>query len=254
MYRGTADRIKWFADRLLRRSSRLFPVHPVANVRLREMSEPVSVRLGTSDWVVLEEIFRWGAYDALFAQTLGQVRTIVDLGANVGLSVRLWQKRFPDARIIAVEPEPRNVQMLRRNVTAGPRPQDVTIVPACVAGSPRSVGLDASGGAWGVKMRDDAKSGVQVPAMTMPQILAAGDFTSIDLLKCDIEGAEAEVFADCSGWIGKVRWLAIELHPPYTKTQCLADLQRSGGRFVVRHEQDWVGQEVLILEQPAEVR
>lgn len=38
----------------------------------------------------------------------------------------------------------------------------------------------------------------------------------IDLVKCDIEGAETEVFADGSAWICRVRFLIVELqlHPP----------------------------------------
>lgn len=76
----------------------------------------------------------------------------------------------------------------------------------------------------------------------------------MDLLKCDIEGAEAEVFANCADWIERIRWLMVELHPPYDKRKCLADLERNGGRFIVRHEQQWVGQEVLLLEQPAGTR
>jgi hypothetical protein len=35
---------------------------------------------------------------------------------------------------------------------------------------------------------------------------------SIDILKIDIEGAEKEVFADSTAWLGRVRAIIIELH------------------------------------------
>lgn len=253
LYAGLGDQVKWVVDRALRRVYRLAPNlarhAPVGSVRLKGIDGPVFVRLGTSDWVVLEEIFKWGAYEALTRHPMGDVRTIVDLGANVGLSVRLWQKAFPAAKVVAVEPEPTNARMLRRNVDAGPSPRGVATVEACVAGSTRRVALDTSGGAWGVKMAADGNG--KVPAMRMEEVLAAGGMGDqpIDLMKCDVEGAEAEIFADCAAWIGRVRWLAIELHPPYDKTKLVADLARNGGHFVEQHAQDWVGQEVVLLEQ-----
>ena len=66
--------------------------------------------------------------------------------------------------------------------------------------------------------------GDAVEVMTMPQVLESTEVeSSIDLLKCDIEGAESQVLADCAGWIGRVRNLVIELHAPYTREAFLAD-------------------------------
>jgi hypothetical protein len=37
-------------------------------------------------------------------------------------------------------------------------------------------------------------------------------YSTIDILKLDIEGAEKEVFSNCDKWLGNVRILMIELH------------------------------------------
>ena len=55
----------------------------------------------------------------------------------------------------------------------------------------------------------------------------------IDLLKCDIEGAERELFEDCRSWIAQVNAIVIELHPPYTLTDLLVALKRGGADFQV---------------------
>jgi hypothetical protein len=55
----------------------------------------------------------------------------------------------------------------------------------------------------------------------------------IDLLNCDIEGAEAELFGDCSSWIKRVRHMVVELHLPYTTEAFLSALEASGTGFVV---------------------
>jgi len=49
----------------------------------------------------------------------------------------------------------------------------------------------------------------------------------IDVLKCDIEGSETEVFKDCSSWIRRVRCMAVEVHNPYRAANLRDDLCRS---------------------------
>jgi FkbM family methyltransferase len=201
-------------------------------------SHPLYARLATTDFVVLDEIFIGGEYDGLLNGDLGPVRQVVDLGANIGFSVRLWQQRFPEAKVIAVEPDAQNLEVCRRNIEAGPAPGNVSLVRACIAAAARQVYLDRSGGEYAFTMCDrqaggDAREAVQ--ALPLPQVLR--DLHAppvIDLLKCDIEGAEAEVFADCRGWINRVRTIVIELHPPYTSEQFLGDMRRNGAEFSVQ--------------------
>lgn len=45
-------------------------------------------------------------------------KVIVDLGANIGLTSTFFKKRFPQAKIIAVEPESSNFEIMQKN-TAG---------------------------------------------------------------------------------------------------------------------------------------
>jgi hypothetical protein len=102
-------------------------------------------------------------------------------------------------------------------------------------------------------MTDQKSAGGQpVEALTIPQLLerasAAG---AVDLLKCDIEGAEQELFADCSAWIGRVRNILIEVHRPYTTEMFLADLGRAGARFDVRQIDKSDTYAVLLLLGPA---
>jgi FkbM family methyltransferase len=202
-------------------------------VYLKGIDGPFYLRLGSTDWLVLEEIYFHGEYDSLSRIQLGNVRQIVDLGANVGLSVRLWRQRFPDAAVLAVEPDPENVRTLERNC---PMDGKTRVVQACVAGSARTVQIDRSNGAWGVRMVDEPSDQhrVSVKALPLSEILAEANITgSIDLLKCDIEGAEAEVFGKCAEWIGRVRALILEIHAPYTLSQWQKDIQAAGARMDV---------------------
>lgn len=230
------DWILYTYDRVLSRLKRLpLPGRGrVVAMRLRGMTQPVLVRLGTSDGAVMNEMFMAGEYDPLLQQDLRDVRLVVDLGANVGLSTRLWQRSFPASRVIAVEPDAANMAMCRRNGSAdGDRA--VTFVEACVAGRSRMVSLDRSRDEWAFQMKDEAggEAAQAVKALTMQEILhqAGESDTPIDVLKCDVEGAEIEVFANCREWIGNVRHLVVETHAPYSPQRLEADLARSGADF-----------------------
>ena len=52
----------------------------------------------------------------------------------------------------------------------------------------------------------------KVQGVTIDMILQRYGIDRISLLKLDIEGAEREVFRNCSSWIDKVDSLMIELH------------------------------------------
>jgi FkbM family methyltransferase len=205
----------------------------VARVRFRGERTSFAVRLGSSDLQLNQTITYRGEYRPLFEHDLGgPVRQIVDLGANAGFTIRLWRRKFPDARIIAVEPDESNVNMCRLNADAVGGGERVQLVRACVDGKVGTVLLDRSGLEQHYHIADevtDPARCARVDALTVPQILdRCGADEVIDLLKCDIQGAEQAVFADCAEWIGRVRNLVVELHDPYTREAFLSDLERAG--------------------------
>ena len=224
----------------------------ILRVWLKGMPEPFYVRMGTTDWYVLEEIFFDEAYKPALSGTIGEIRQIIDLGANTGFSTRLWQLKFPDARIIAVEPDEANMKMCRQNLlkeTTGNQPQ---LVQACVSGTSRRVSLDRSRGSWRFAMHEaDEAEEELIEALTLPQIMAESRMEgTIDLVKCNIEGAEEELFAHCDEWIGRVKRLAVQVHYPYTSERLLEDLRRAGSRLELYHSMDREDRsKLLFLEQ-----
>jgi FkbM family methyltransferase len=200
----------------------------IFSLELVNQRHPIQVRLGTSDWYVVEEIFITGEYQPLLDRPPGgSISTVLDLGANVGISVRLWQSVWTGAQIAAVEPDPANIEMARRNaLPISPAP---VFVQACVAGRARTVHLNRTSNEYSFRMMDGNENGEEIAALTVPQICErAGLSGEIDLLKCDVEGAEAEVFADCAAWAHRVRHMVVEVHAPYTPAKLLDDLARAG--------------------------
>lgn len=187
-----------------------------ANIRLRE---------GTSDWMTFDQVFvdedydlrslpRYGdvvrAYRAIRAS--GKAPLIVDLGANIGLSALYFSLTWPDARIVAVEPDAENFALLSANVAQSP-----SIEPRCAAAA-SSTGslaiLDPGADKNAVRTATAASGkGPTVDAVPVSAIVQAraGDCAPF-IAKIDIEGAEAELFSANLEWIDAFPLIVIELH------------------------------------------
>ncbi len=193
------------------------------------ITHPLSIRVRTTDVVVYKEIFQGGQYefDLPF-----RPRTIVDVGANTGLTSVYYTHKYPDARIIAIEPEDSNFRTLANNVAAYP-----SIVPIQAALWSRDGHISISEpdpatgayGKWGFVTHDGA--GAPVRSMTLPSVMDSMKLETIDILKVDIEGAEKEVFETSNDWMCHVRCLIIELHDRF-KPGCSAAVESAMGGFV----------------------
>ncbi|MFO0830261.1 MAG: FkbM family methyltransferase [Phycisphaerales bacterium] len=205
----------------------------VRQVRTRD-GQSYAVRLGASDLSVLYELERQHEYDGAVREFSdpGAVRCVVDMGANVGMSLRFWLRAFPRARVVGVEPDTGNVEMCRRNLALTPGGVERTdLVQACVGGQRRTVSLDRRRGAWGYRMSEGLGS-EQIPVITVEDVLARAE-GDVDLLKMDIEGAEAEVFAQPAPWLDRVHLLVIEVHAPFDEGRLRDALSRGPGAWSV---------------------
>jgi FkbM family methyltransferase len=242
-----------FRNRLLMvTKARRAPVLPIKKVRHAALEQPVFVRLGNTDLWVLSEIFVGNEYKAVVEADLGDVRQIVDLGTNAGISIRYWLKRWPDAQIIGVEPDGENYKVARLNADQHRGGAGVKLIKACVAGEEKMVMLDRSAHESMYSMKDAGGAPLSsqegIPAYPLEKILVmGGSLPMVDLLKVDIEGAEQEVFASCEPWIKRVRHMVLEVHPPYTTEQLLADCERNGQRFKIIERHASPPNEVVFL-------
>ncbi len=175
----------------------------------------VEIRPGTSDVDVFGAVFCSGAYGP--SSLKSPVCVIVDLGANIGLSSVFFAQRYPDAKIIAVEPEAGNMRMLRRNARHWPG-----IVPVHAAIWPEDTTLnlqtlDAAGNRladWAYQTVEAPTAGdAKVPALSIATLIRQHGIQQIDLLKIDIEGAEFELFSrGTDAWLAITRCVMIETH------------------------------------------
>jgi FkbM family methyltransferase len=172
-------------------------------LRVPNVKHPLHLRAGTSDLYMFEEVFLDGEYEL---ETTLEPKLILDVGANAGFASVYFANRFPDARILAVEPDPSNVATLRRNVALY---RNVEVIEGAVWWESTTLSLDDQGDKSGIQVRP-GDGGVR--AMTIDEILAHAGATHIDILKLDVEGAEKELFEHDPALVSKVSILLIELH------------------------------------------
>lgn len=231
-------------------------LRPSARGRLFEKAVPgsdvkVLIRLGTTDIDVFTSIFCLQERGWDFRRP---PRTIVDAGAYTGLSPVYFAMHYPGARIIAIEADKSNFDLLVRNTAPFKNIEPVHAALWSHSGS--LVLTDPGSGEWGLQVKEAESSrtdngkpsepSVQtVPAITVADLISDYNLDGIDLLKVNIEGSEREVFAEPAPWIDRVDAISIELHDRY-KAGCSRSFFKAVENFPL---ESWHAGEVLVARQ-----
>lgn len=204
--------------------------------RDRQEAAPYRVRLGketvdlwlrrrTGDFFILHEIFTCAIY-RIPEKWVGRMETVVDLGANVGLTTQFFAQFFPEARYVCVEPNPANTKVLRRNVAwLGTRAE---VIEAAVTDYSGQTAFDDAQPSYDGHIAPAGQTGRMVRCCTLEEIVTSCGLDRIDLLKIDIEGAEREVLRSSAACLRKVGTIIIELHGNYSLSDFEKDVAPLG--------------------------
>ncbi len=196
-------------------------------LKLRGNGIPITLRCGSCDFIVLRKIFTEREYALPFAV---DAKSIVDAGANIGLSALYLALEHPDASILAIEPDRANYDLLCSNTRQMP---NVRPIHAALWSRPaRLVLTNAGDEPWAYRFVET--EGGEYDTVTMEEIIRQCGGRGIDVLKLDIEGGERELFEDehSDRWLDQVKVMVVELHDRYLE-DCSSTLVRrlAGRRF-----------------------
>ena len=153
--------------------------------------------------------------------------TILDLGANIGLTAIYLARAFPQAALACVEPMPGNLQVLARNLQLnGIR---ATIIAAAAHVDDGRVRMTSADADYDHKIAVDpgTPSDLEVAAISVPAIMQKLKWERIGLLKMDIEGHEKILLTENCDWLECVDALCVEYH----HHGAAIELARVAGRF-----------------------
>ncbi len=185
----------------------------IFRVPLSSTMYPVTLRGGRSDFVILTQIFIDDEYAPL--QQLNSER-IIDLGANIGLASIWFLNHFPQARTVAIEANPDNFNSISTNLK--PYDDRVKLILGAVWSKQTDLTVVRRGSASDAQVResiDTDNPADRIKGWDIPSLMEVGGFETIDILKIDIEGAEAELFRNnTETWLPLTKNICIELHGP----------------------------------------
>jgi len=219
----------------------LFPPK-LLTVRSRYAKYPLVCRRGTSDLEVFGQIFSHREYACL--DHVRGAQLVIDCGANVGFSSAYFASRWPQAVVVAVEPDVGNYAQMIANL----KPYGSRIRPFLAGIWWRSTGLmvtDFAGGdgrEWGRCVRETEPHEVpEVQAVDIASLLARTGHDRISVLKIDIEGGEEELFAHPCPWLNVVDNLVIETHGPGCEAAVRAACEPHGIKLARFNDELMVG-------------
>lgn len=204
------------------------------------------LHLTTADITTKREVLDDRVYelpDELERRINGQV--VVDIGANIGIASTYFATRFPDSRVIAIDPNGRNEDFLRRNAAE----YDGQICPVGAALSPEPgrvalvFGETVDRGYHNSHLYSNelcrGKPAGFAKAITPSDVVAlVGVGNRIGLLKVDIEGAELPNCKAIGPLFDITDVLAIETHDRTVPGCAAAVSQAATASGLVRYPQD----------------
>ena len=215
------------------------------HLTLPDKLEPVQITGGIADGLVMElfassrSTFSSGGVEPDVSAALERYAAagmvVYDLGANMGYFALSMARRVgPDGRVFAFEPDPEMAGRLERNARMNGF-GNVTLVRAAVWNEEGWVTFNRSDPSispdrgLGHIVTEGEQEGdkISVPTVTLDRFSVSAP--APDLIKCDVEGAEVEVFQGARSLLERVHPVIVcEMHAP-EKEAHLLDLFRSLG-------------------------
>ncbi len=141
---------------------------------------------------------------------------IIDCGSNIGVSILRYKELYPNARIVAFEPDPQLFQVLERNVRRNALENIECIQRAIWAESGQQQFIsfrsgDSQAGRIDMNDPEDAETDSElfdVKTVWLGEYLQ----NKVDFLKLDVEGAELVVLESCKELLFNVCQMMVEVH------------------------------------------
>lgn len=145
---------------------------------------------------------------------------ILDLGANIGLSVLFFKYIYPGSQITAVEADPQIYKYLEKNLCQNGC-GDVQLINKAAWNETTTLKFTSEGADAGRIGIDASINSIDIDAIDIREILKSDRF---DLLKIDIEGAESIVLPACKEYLSQIKFLFVEYHSLAENPQDLDNL------------------------------
>ena len=140
---------------------------------------------------------------------------ILDCGANIGLSTIYYASKYPEARIVAIEPDGKNFEMLKKNTVAFA--DRVTLIKGGIWDSDEKLMIknpDSGASAFTVgklSFGNEADNKASLQGYSINSIMTSFNLRDLFIVKIDVEGSQKEIFKRNTDWLARTSLLVIEI-------------------------------------------
>jgi len=208
---------------------------------------------------IFQEIFKERDHTKLQSFIGKKDKVIVDLGANEGYYTLKMKENSPNARIIAVEPNPEAFRILKKNIETNSL-KDVICINKAVASKNRKISFEivkgkTTIGAFKVYKKYRKKGGLRkiiVSSVTLEKLCKILNVGRIDLLKIDAEGSELDILKGGKNILPNVKKAVIEYHGAQkTKKGVMKIMREMNFKILLMDEKKYYGDIYFKNNSPA---
>lgn len=179
-------------------------------LRLRSLAgNPLWIRPGTPDLATI-------GHNCVYEECMPpasvrdqDLRQIVELGTYIGTGLAVLAARYPNAKLLGVEPDPRSFELARMN--SRPYADRVALHRGAVWSGRAALGIR---GEWPSGASVEPQEGGEVQGISLYGLLERYlPDGVIDYMWINLEGSEAAVLDSGEGWAERTRSVKVEVHP-----------------------------------------
>lgn len=179
------------------------------SISIPGLKHPITMRPQRIDKITFREIFFKREYDIELPPAI-KPTVIIDAGANIGFTTLFFANKYPNAKIVSIEPNAGNFEYLVANTKNYPA---ITPVKSALWNKKELIQVVDRGYGDRGFMIEKNNEGESLQALSINDLLDIYQLSHIDILKIDIEGSEKEVFSEnYDRWLSITKCLVIELH------------------------------------------
>jgi FkbM family methyltransferase len=176
------------------------------NIKLPNFKNPVQIRKNTTDLFTFRYAFILKEFEEI---TLENPNWIIDAGANVGFFSVYMKNKYPDSKVILIEPDPSNLTQCKKNLSCV---DNVFFHQNGLWSNETNLEIVEieEYGHWAFQVKESQFGSIK--ALSIEWLINHYKINRIDLLKIDIETSEKQVFSVSCEWLKIVKVIIIEFH------------------------------------------
>lgn len=212
---------------------RLLNYHPFTEGVADFFGKPFHFTHGPSFIHSIDELFHDEIYKFI---SYKKYPYIIDCGANIGLSIAYFKSLYPEAEILAFEPDEQIFKILENNIPFIENNVNINIERKAVWTEDTTLEFFSEGALAGSLVTDFGKKNniIKIQAVDFKKYLNR----EIDFLKIDIEGSENALIFDIKDKLANVKNLFLEYHGLIGEEQNLGEilnlLKEVGFQYYIR--------------------